>query len=274
MRDVLVLNAVKIGSIIKSLRKERGMTGSVLAVKAGFSQSKMSKLESGKYTLLQPSDIERILNILEAPKTIQQQAFLLLEKIYPDALMRKLDGKMLISDVYSIEKDTQSIRLYNIGHIPVLLQTMDYRIGLLKQLFTIPTEQWEDILKDFVKRQDLLWSKEHHLHAIMTEAALYTLVTHKRAHIAQLDRLERLLLTPHTKIGIIPVQSGLASAEASSFTLYDDTLICKVFAEGEIHSNDKGDIVLYLKLFNELEKKAHYSEDARVCIRRAIDYFE
>jgi len=266
------LNATKIGSIIKNLRKERGMTGGALAVRAGFSQSKISKLESGKYTLLQPSDIEKIMNILNAPKTIQQQMFLLLEQIYPDTLIRKLDGKMLIIDVHAIEKDVQSTRLYNIGHIPVLLQTIDYRIGLLKK-FDMQPDRLDQALKDFVKRQDLLWSKERQAHVILTETALYTLFTEKQVHIAQLDRLERLLLTPHTKVGIIPVQAGLATAEASSFTLYDDTLICKIFAEGEIHSSDKADVVLYLKVFTELEKKAHYSDDARVIIRKAIDYF-
>lgn len=264
-------SSLKIGSLLRKLRKEQRMTGDTLAKKTGLSQSKISKLETGVHTTPSIHDVEKILNILQAPKTIQQQVFLLLEEVHIYSPRQNQYVIPTIKGIGELEKNVARIRVHTIGMLPLLFQTVDYRLGYLRRQGA-PVESLDGLVQEMIKRQDALWSEGRKVTAIINETALYTLVASKRVQSAQLDRLERLLDTPHTRVGIIPLEAGLATVENGPFCLYDDSVLAKGVAEGEMRTRDKEDILLYINVFKELEDKAWFGDQAKVLVRKAVDY--
>ncbi|MEK7152781.1 MAG: helix-turn-helix transcriptional regulator, partial [Patescibacteria group bacterium] len=94
----------QIGETIRTLRRQRNLTGEELARKAGLSQSKISKIETGQYRNLQIKELEIVLNILDAPKTIRQQIQLAMDHLQPDMIVHKAYGIPYMSGYVEIEK--------------------------------------------------------------------------------------------------------------------------------------------------------------------------
>lgn len=260
-----------VGQIIRDLRKKQNMTGEELGKRAGLSQSKVSKLETGLYARPDYDQIQRILNILGASSTIRQQALHALKE------GRQSVGHASFHDTQpsvmsaELERRSRRIRLYAANAIPALLQTVEYRTALLRSRGYSESEI-PAFIKHTLLRQDLLWDKRHVFHIIFPQAALYTRIASKREHRAQLDRLERLIGTPNIVLGIIPVEAGHILSECSSFVLYDDTTLIQAVARYEITSQDRQDIVLHSDIFTSFERLAYYDNDAIQLTRAAMDY--
>lgn len=265
-------NDKHIGQLIKGLRRQRNMTGEELGKRVGLSQSKISKIEIGFYEQLHLKEVDAILNILDAPKTIRQHIYKLMDRAQlstPGIRPYRLQYR---SEYYELQLKTLYLRMYVINSIPALLQTADYRLASLKR-YGVTQEETKLKMKAALKWQDLLWDTKHTFHIILLQAALYTLLLPASRHIAQLDRIERLIDLPNVKIGIIPVEAGLPLPENGLFVLYDENVLIKPMADYEIESIDPDDIALHLKIFRELDRLAYYNDEAKAYIRKAMAHF-
>lgn len=267
-------NNLKIGSLLRSLRRERNITGERLAHVAHMSQSKVSKIETGFYAHLVENDIEILLDILDAPKIIRQQIYTLLggssEK--PEQAFKPL----VIIDAYAKEKAATLTRSFRLSTPHPLLQTMEYREASMRQYFAVnPTDERKiaDIMSELPKRQDLLWDTTKHFHFIMYESVLYTSISENQTQLAQLDRLERFVGNKRIKIGILPFKEGLRSTENSGFRLYDDSSLVTANGVSEVEITDPNVIAEYVKIFDLVDQRVVYGDAARKLIREAIDYF-
>ena len=264
----------QVGQTIRELRKKRGITGEEMGRRAGLSQSKISKIETGYYTRLQYGEIKKILNILGASHTITQQIL----RVVDDAA-HNADSKVWFYEYnYShasgeLEQRANLIRIYTANGIPALLQTTAYRTASLQRK-GILGDELNDYLKRTVERQDLLWNEKRVFHLILPQAALYTLEAPKRVHVAQLDRLERVISGMlSVKLGVIPVEAGTVLIEHSSFALYDEHTLIQALARYEITTQDQQEIECHSDVFTALERLAFYDDDAIALIRKAVDYF-
>lgn len=270
----MMKNTIGIGELVRNLRKKRGITGLELGRRVGLSQSKISKIENGYYQNLEPKEIEKIMNILDAPKTIRQQVEHALD------LPRLMQGSRRQYDLYSLskapltyEQQASLIRIFLFGSVPALLQTVEYRSAGLKHYGHIPDSEIGTHIEALLRRQDILWDGRHKMHLILHQSALYSVRTGQTAQIAQLDRIERTLGAPSVRIGIIPFEAGLPMAEHGPFCLYDNEHLFMATPYGDNRSDDQDIINLYLGIFSDLERLAHYEDDAKALIRKAVDYF-
>lgn len=267
------MNAIQVGIALKDLRKKRGITGVELARRAGMSQPKLSKIETGRYSNLVSKEIALLLNILDAPLTIRQQV---LQAI--DANNGRSGMHTTVRPVFSVhsgtlEKQAGVIRIFTLVTAPALLQTADFRRAYLKQS-GLGDAQIAANMRNTILRQDELWKKDHRFKIVMCENALYTTLTDLATHYAQLDRLERSLAIPNVSLGIIPLQAGLPPIEFAAFALYDETSMFLALPYGEVSSTQKEVIDQHLSIFAEMERMACYRDDAVKLIRKAMDYFQ
>ncbi|MBL8121177.1 helix-turn-helix transcriptional regulator [Candidatus Saccharibacteria bacterium] len=266
--------AKKVGAIVKQLRVARRMTGVELANRVGLSQSAISKIENG-YKDTEQQLVEKILNILEAPLTIRQQVALLYsrnkndEYIYDDRFFDFASTKGAVRLVRS----TQRFSVFTVATFPFYVQTIDYREALLKGV-GVSSDFIQEALADMQPRQDLLWDTSKKFEILFTEMALYTRLTSVITHIAQLDRVERLLMAGRLDIGIIPLEFGLIANSVCAFALYDSKLLVRNIGNTEIETKEQRVIDDHKQLFATLKQKALYGSEAIALVRKAARYFE
>lgn len=264
-----------VGNTIRSLRKEQNLTGVELSSKAGVSQSKLSKIEMGNYPKLQAAEIDRILYILAAPKTIRQQVALkLLDAKQPTNATFKKHDVAFGDDLKRFMAEEQAainFRVYLPNAVPSLLQTPDYRRSFLQQLDLSEAEITANMKQTFV-RQDILWDERKKFHFVLNEQVLYGAIGGKSAHIAQLDRLERLARMKHITIGVIPTTACLPALETGPFVLLDDTKAIAALVVAELCFTDALSITQYAKLFAKLDHVACYGDEAAELIHQAIEH--
>ena len=269
----MIDSAQQAGKLIRNLRRQRELTGGELGRKVGLSQSKISKIETGFYAKLQPQEIEAILNILDAPKTIRQQIYRAMETPDPRTLVyRDYNTRYDFKLWTKLERKTTQKRTYTINLVPAFLQIAEYRQALLKA-YGIPEDIRAHIMEESLVQQDFLWDKRRSYHFIMHQAALYTSPLAHAAHIVQLDRLERVIDIPNVTLGIVPFQNGLPLSENGSFALFDESHVTLTVAYGDIESTDPKDITLHVKIFEALDRLAWYGQDAKQLVSEATSFY-
>ncbi|HJQ09126.1 MAG TPA: helix-turn-helix transcriptional regulator [Candidatus Saccharimonadales bacterium] len=259
------------GRTLKKLRQNKQLTGEKLGSKAGISQSKVSKIETGA-TLPSLKELKKILNILECPQIIRQQIFAVFELSTLAHRPKYIPIPNTFNWLCKKEANTHLLRGFLFNTFPALLQTAAYREAYLQHWNLAPRELAQRI-SESIKRQDLLWHMGREYHFIIHEAALYAVPGNFQVQLEQLDRIERIGILKHIKIGIIPLRVSLPSVENTNFILYDTNSVALVVANQELISDDPQDIAEHLKIFDDLNQRAHYNQEARELIRQAAQYF-
>ena len=265
----MVEESLNLGQVIRELRRRQGLTGEELAKRAGISQPKISRIESNR-TNPKAADIERILNILGATQTIRQQMTDIVQSRAVSS--QKFNGYPPYKQVLEIERQSKNTYTFILNVIALLLQTVEYRQAMLGYLELGPDDK-KLRMQFAADRQDMLWDDQHRYNLLLHEAALYTMPGNRRVQLAQLDRVERLLGLRHVKIGIIPVQAGLITAEHGSFTIFDEQYLYKDAPADEVVSRDATEIATYHKIFASLERLAAYDDECLALIIKAKKYF-
>jgi transcriptional regulator with XRE-family HTH domain len=264
----------QLGQALRDLRLQRRLSGEHLGKKAGLSQSKISRIETGTSVNIDPAQIEKILHILDAPQLIRQQVLSVLGEPKLASLKRFKVSMTTVgefNDVLERESKAELIRMVNVGILPALLQIPEYRYALLKS-HDLNASEFQAAQKQIMHRQDMLWDASRRYQFVLFEPVLYGQAATRQIQRAQLDRIERFIGLHNIKLGVIPYQSWSAF-ELCSFVLYDTTGVTRVVLDADLYSRSPDDIAIYLKLFNLLDRMADYGESARALIHKAVDYF-
>jgi transcriptional regulator with XRE-family HTH domain len=264
--------AQKIGRHIKQLRNERGIIGVDLASKVGMSQSRISKIESG-FTSAKREELDRILNILDAPNNIRQQIDHFLAQNGSDGpSLGTYKFSNYPTSMLQLEQKAKDICIFVWAGIPVHFQTVVYRTKLLG-LIGLGQAQVTEQIQELMLRQDLLWGKAIKFHFLIHETGLYTRLNTIPEHLMQLDRLERIILSGQVELGIIALETGIVTPNTNNYIIHDNRLIIEELADGEVESHDHDAILQRQVMFSELTLKASYNSDALALVRKAMNYF-
>lgn len=260
-----------LGIAIRSLRKQRNMTGTQLAEQTGLSQAKVSRIENGILPV-QRNDIDTILNILRAPLSIQQQAAAAFERTTAPA--HKLQYKFAFSsfETERLEARSKQVRVLALTNVPVLLQTAETRLAIL-HTYDLDSQSIAKRMHATVIRQEALWDGKRSYEILIHESALYTRLIDTTQHIIQLDRVEYYIGLNTVSIGIIPYRSGFASVLTSSFAIHDNHTLYRESGNMEIKSEDNKLIGIYQAIFDELGSSAAFGQQAIDLIRASKEYF-
>lgn len=265
--EVLGRNKDGLATAIRDLRKHAGLTGERLGARCAMSQSKISKIETGRII---PSvvDVERILQALDAPPELLAEITALARLANTEfqdvrSLLRKgLEKKQ--AELSSLEAATTDFRFFLPAMMGALISTPEYIRASLAHIRGAITKT----VARKIERQAVLHDTAKTFSFVLTESAVRWPICSPAVMAAQLDHLASLSALPNVRLGIIPVLASPLRGPLNTFTVYDDRLVTAETFTGAVVMRDPHDVALHLDLFQRFEGAAITADAMRERLTR------
>ncbi|WP_282783773.1 helix-turn-helix transcriptional regulator [Nocardia sp. CC201C] len=262
-----------LGARLRELRQDAGISGTELARRAGWHQSKVSKIEYGK---TKPADADirvwcahtgseaQIPDLIATLRNIEA-AWLEWRRVLGTGTKHRQQVSI------RLEAETEVMRIYHPFLIPGLLQTAEYAEAVLRSVVEfqqVPDDIDAGVSKR-MERQQILYRRNHRFHFIIAEQALRTTVGSDQTMIGQLDRLSAVLGMPRVALGIVPVESPYR-VSMTNFAMFDHARVMIETVTAELTVTQPREIAQYGRAFDVLAGQSVTGDAARALIRRAI----
>ena len=262
----------ELASALRDARRAAGLTGERLAARCGISQSKISKIETGK-VLATITDVERILNALGTSQDRTAELMALARLANTEfqsvraSLKRGLHQKQ--RELAALEADTLHIRFFLPLMITGLLQTPEYARA---SMANFPGDHPQAIARR-LDRQAALYNPAKRFTFILTEAAVRWQLCEPQVMAVQMGRLASLSELPNISLGVIPLDSYVPDGPLNTFTVYDDRIATAETFGGVIMMRDPRDITYHLELFTFFERYAATDDKVRALLESYAQRF-
>jgi recombination protein RecA len=251
---------------LRRLRKAAGLSGTEVGDRAGISQSKVSKIETGRLT---PSteDVTRLASALALPKELEaelvERAATLATEMVSWRFFNRKGIRKKQEDFGRFERSARTIRLFQPLIIPGLLQTAEYiRQIMLRATWAAPAEL-EPALAARVERQTALYDPQKSFTFVILESAVRHRFGSEADQLAQVDRLMTVSTLQNVRLGLVPTATELPLVPYSSFCIFDDELVTGETQLREILERDPKMIAEYSREFAAFEAVASFDDEAR-----------
>jgi transcriptional regulator with XRE-family HTH domain len=258
----------ELGFLLRQLRTDLGLSVDVVAERAMFSQTKLSRLETGRVGA-SPRDIRDLLLVYGVTDpALREQLMALAKEGKQRAWWQGLD---LPYETYiGLEAEATSIRDYNTDIVQGLLQVEEYARALFEA--GEPPQDGATIDKRTdarIKRQALLTREGGPVFRfILDEGALHRPVGGPAVMRAQLARLIEVSNLHSVEFRLIPLKVGAHPALDSTFVIleFNSTSVNDVVyvegAVGNIYLESAVELERYRKMWSRLEAIAVSPEDS------------
>ncbi|MEV0360700.1 helix-turn-helix transcriptional regulator [Nocardia sp. NPDC050697] len=263
-----------LGARLRELRQDAGLTGTELARRAGWHQTKVSKVEYGK---TRPTDADIRLwcaavgaedQIPDLTATLRgiEAAWIEWRRLLGTGTKRRQQASI------RLEAETEVLRVYHPFLIPGLLQTAEYAEGVLRSVVEfqqVPDDIDAGVAKR-MERQQILYRRKHRFHFVLAEQALRTTVGTDRTMIGQLDRLLAVIGMPRVVLGIVPADA-MYQVSMTNFALFDRSRVMVETVTAELTVTQPREIAQYGRAFDLLAARSVTGPAARALIGAEID---
>ena len=253
----------ELGTRLRELRYERGMTVEDVAEKLLCSATKISRLETGAR---RPSlrDVRDLCALYEVDDSTSAKFMSLARGAREQGWWTQYED-LNLDPLIGLEQEAAAITCYSMNYIPGLLQTEDYAQGIIT---TIAPNMEPHIVKQRVearlRRQQLLHGNNRpRYHVLLDEAVLRRGVGAPALMVAQLDKVLEAVRHDKVTVQVIPFASGAYLAADGYFVLLefgdDSGLWPVVFIEGlsgNQYLERKADIARYRETIDYLRVRA------------------
>lgn len=250
---------------LRRLREESGLTGTQAAKVVGISQSRISRIEGGRFV---PTDdeIRSLTKLYRAPAQVRRDLLqaardLREETVTARTVISRGSWKMQ-ARFGRIEKMSAEVCVYQPALIPGLLQTADYARLVFADGGDITDDELDKAVAERMSRGDVLASGREFTF-IVAEGALRWQAGSPQVMIGQLDRLAEVIAArPNVRLGVIPQSRSAGVFTTHGFSLYDHRTVIVGVRTGTSFITDPQDVAEYSKLFGELADLAVFGQDA------------
>ncbi|MEC3995835.1 helix-turn-helix transcriptional regulator [Actinacidiphila sp. DG2A-62] len=268
-----------LGRRLREIRRESGLTGRELARRAGWHESKTSRLEHGRTP---PSDADiRVWTEIcgatgQAPDLLATARGI--EGQYVEWRRMERAGLMHVQEsVRPLFDRTRRFRTYQSWVVPGLLQTDDYTRAVLSTVGTL-----RDVPDDIdaavavrMDRQRILRTGDHRFAMLIEEWVLRTVIGDAEIMARQLRHLIAAAALPSVSLGIVPLGRPRGVGwPVESFTMYDDTQVNVELVSAHLTVSQPQEIREYARAFAELAAIAVHGTHATSLVTAAIDALE
>jgi len=226
----------ELGTRLRGLRNERGMTVEEVAAKLLCSTTKISRLETAAR---RPSlrDVRDLCVLYEVDEPTSHELMGIAREAREPGWWTQYDD-LNLDPLIGLEQEAVAITCYSINYIPGLLQTQDYAQGIIK---TVAPKMDPGIVQQRVearlRRQQLLEEDDRpRYHVVLDEAVMRRGVGGSALMAAQLDKILATVRSGKAAVQIIPFAAGAYAAADGYFVLLefeeDSNLWPIVFIEG------------------------------------------
>lgn len=260
-----------LGARLRELRA--GVSGRELAARPGWTQSKVSKLETGRQTAT-PADLAAWAEATGQPAAAAELRSRLdgLESHTRSWRRQLRAGHRPVQDTLLVEYErSTTLRAWQGSMVVGLLQTPDYARAVFHRYQDLhqSVRDVDDAVRARVRRQELLYQPGRVFHIVMWEPALYAGVCAPHVLAAQLDRLGGVVGLDAVRLGIVPLGAQVPVPPANSFWLYDERLAIAEDWHAELWLDDLESLALYRRVWDGLASAALYGAAAHRLLARA-----
>ena len=258
----------ELGFLLRQLRTDRGLTVDEVTARAMFSQTKLSRLETGRVGA-SPRDIRDLCLVYGITDPAEREQLMALAR---EGKQRAWwQGFDLPYETYiGLEAEATTIRDYNTDVVNGLLQTEGYARAIFEAGEPpLDPAVIEKRIEARIKRQVLLTRDDGpDFHIILDESALHRPVGGPAVMRSQLARLIDAADLPSVTFQLIPLNVGAHPALDSTFVLleFNKTSVNDVVyvegAVGNIYLESTADLERYRRMFSRLEAIALSPEDS------------
>jgi len=251
---------------LRDLRRVSGLSGERLATRCGMSQSKVSRIETGR---LLPSvlDVDLMLQALCVDQETRTELLGLARvanaefQNIRETVRRGLHHRQ--RELAAREADATHVRHFLPAMITGLLQVPEYmHVGMNRDVEPFAVDTSKAIALK-LRRQAVLQDSGKRFEFLLTESAVRWRLCETSVMAAQMDRLVSVSRLPSVRIGVLPLSAQVAHGPMSTFVTYDERLVTLELYTGLLVLRDPKDIEHYGELFEYFSSCALWADDAR-----------
>ncbi|MEU7322224.1 helix-turn-helix transcriptional regulator [Streptomyces griseoviridis] len=248
------------------------LTGTELARRLAWPQSKVSKLENGRQTPTD-DDLRAWAEAVERPAVFPElRARLRGFESHIRSWRRQLAaGHAPVQETWNtLVGESRSLYVWDNSVVNGMLQTADYARNLFERSaeFRRSARDIEEAVGARVKRQEWLYRPGKRLHLLMHESVLWARVCPPEVLAAQLDRLQGVVGMETVRLGIVPLDAELRLSRPNGFWILDDRLVTVEDLHAELWLEDAETISLYRRAWDTFAEAAAFGADAQSVIAR------
>ncbi|MEO3863420.1 helix-turn-helix transcriptional regulator [Acrocarpospora sp. B8E8] len=264
-----------IGSRLRAILRQSGLTSRALARQAGWDESRCSRLMSGR-TPPTEQDIEIWCRFCGVPEEIPGliAASRTVESAYMEWRQFQRSQKHLNEMRRKLFEETRLYRFYSSTTFPWPVQAPGYmRVLMLRsaELHRADPPDIEDAIQVRVDRQRLLDDGTRRAAILVEEAALRAQPFRGEVMREQLNHLLVAMRRPNVSLGVVPIEGRRVQKPAENFHLYDDTQVFIELLTAAVTITQPREIALYVQLFEDLAAEAVYGAKASALINAALE---
>ncbi len=259
---------------LRDIRLDAGLTARALSAAAGWHEAKTSRIEAARQAPSE-SDIRTWCEVCRSPS---RAIDLIASSRAADSAyiewrrMNRTGLRHLQENKRPLYERTTSFKVYCSTVMPGLIQTSGYPAALLSAIrsFRDTPNDVEDAVAARMSRNHVLGSPGKRFVFLIEESLLRYGVGDAETMLAQLGHLMGITTLPNVRLGIIPL-SALERPmwTVESFNVFDDATVHVELLSAQVTVTVPGEIVVYLRAFDQLAKLAVYDAQARELIATA-----
>jgi transcriptional regulator with XRE-family HTH domain len=260
---------------MRELRLDAHLSARALSAEAGWHEAKTSRIESAKQAPGE-DDIRiwcRVCGVsgqavdLIAASRAADSAYIEWKRL------NRAGMKHLQENKRPLYERTTLFKVYCSTLVPGLVQTPAYATALLSSItaFRQTPNDVQDAVAARVSRNHVLGSPGKRFVMLVEESVLRYGIGDQKTMLAQLGHLMTVTTHPNVRLGIIPL-SALERPmwTVESFNVFDDSTVHVELLSAQVTVTVPGEIVIYLRAFDQLAQLAVYGAEARSLISKAI----
>jgi len=260
----------QLASELRRIRELRGISGRELAQYVRISQTKVSRIESGR-AVPTSSEVSAWANAVAVSDEYRDWLVTLAETVYTEvhSWPEMLQMRAHVQDeIEERELRARVVRVFQPCVVPGLLQTAAYARKTISMGFpSASADAVAESLAGRLRRQLVLYEEDQRFEFLLSEAALRWRPGPARLLLSQLDRILSLSTLDNVTIGVIPLDTDAAALATHAFVIYDDLDEQDPFVEVEaIHANlivnDALNVALYRERWSQLAGTAIVGDEA------------
>jgi transcriptional regulator with XRE-family HTH domain len=262
----------QLASRLRQLRLDAALSGEQLAARLGWTQSKISKIETAK-TRPSAEDVRMWGEATRADREVINELSELAQGVHTEALnWRVSHGGGLTKrqlEMAEIEARSDVVRSFQPAVVPGLLQTGGYAREVLTYADRSGQRDVPAAVAARLERQSVLYDQEKRFEFVLTEAALWWRPGPPALLLAQLDRVLSIMTLSNVDVRIIPLNSEARSFYVNGFLLYetpDEPLVVVETYTQELLLTEPSEVDAYRQLHGRLQESAVQGAEARVLI--------
>ncbi|MFJ9028592.1 helix-turn-helix domain-containing protein [Streptomyces sp. NPDC102274] len=263
-----------LATALKELRRASGLSGERLAVRCGMSQSKVSRIETGRF-LPSVVDVQQILRALGLDDATAADLLSLAQVAnaeYEDvrtSVRRGLHHRQ--RELAALESGARHMRHFLPAMVTGLLQTPDYMRQALSPAVEPAGGDISRAMGLKLERQGVLHDQSKRFEFLLTESAVRWQLCDASAMAVQIDHLVSVSRLPNVHLSVLPLGRRVTDAPFHTFVTYDDRLVTAELFSGQVVLRDPKDVDYYRELFDFFAEHSADEEDARAILESWAD---